>query len=237
MGDGNRFVDRLSEGDRRALEAILRPAVVRPGQVVTEQGAPVDEIYFPVDAQFINQTRFKDGSAIETAVVGCEGVTGLAPFMADTPSAWEIVARVSGRAWVAEASRVRALSYGRPGLMAQLLRLTAFYQAQAAQSAACNATHQAKPRIARWLLVALDLSNDGRIQLTHEELARLLGAQRTTVSQAAHELKESGLISYSRGVVHVIDQAGLETTACECHAYLRRRMAEIGLGVQSVAQK
>lgn len=236
MGDGNRFVDHLMPDDRQALEPLLRPVVLRPGQVVTEQGATVEDIYFPIDAQFTNQTRFQDGSAIETAVVGCEGLTGLAPFIANTPSAWEIVARVSGRAWAAEATRVRALAYQRPGLMARLLKLVDFYQAQAAQSAACNATHQALPRIARWLLVALDLSSDGRIQLTQDELARLLGAQRTTVSQAANQLKQAGMISYSRGVVHVVNQAKLESVACECHAYLRQRMADIGLGVHLKAK-
>jgi CRP-like cAMP-binding protein len=229
----NRFLQRLDQPDLEALQPLLRRVSTTAGQIVIEQGAEVLDIHFPINAQFTNQTRFADGSGIETAVVGCEGVTGLAPFMAATPCAWEVVARTSGEAWAAEAARVRQLSAEHPSLMKALLRLTDFYQAQAAQTAACNATHQTLPRVARWLLVAHDLATGDRVFFTQEELARLLGAQRTTINEAAHQLKSRKLITYSRGVVRVLDRAGLEAAACECHENLLQRMMAIGIAPKS----
>ena len=225
----NRFLQRLDPPDFEALQPLMRRVSIAAGQIVIEQGGEVVDIHFPIDAQFTNQTRFSDGSGIETAVVGCEGVTGLAPFMAAMPCAWEVMARTSGEAWVANASRVRQLSVERPTLMMALLTLTDFYQAQAAQTAACNAVHQTLPRVARWLLVAHDFATGDRVFFTQEELARLLGAQRTTINEAAHQLKVRKLITYARGVVRILDRAGLEEVACECHAYLRHRMETIGI--------
>ncbi|WP_374276031.1 Crp/Fnr family transcriptional regulator [Brevundimonas sp.] len=226
---GNRFLDALSAEDRRVLAPRLRGAVLETDRIIIDQGAPVDEVHFPVDAQLANQVRFADGRAIETAVVGREGVSGLAPFMADTICAWEVVVRLGGRCHVIEAQVLRSLSEERPTLMRRLLALTDFYQTQACQTAACNALHQVLPRVARWMLTARDLAEGDRIRFTQEELARLLGSQRSTVSEAAHRLKRRALIDYRRGQILIRDRAGLEAVACDCYELLRAKMAEVGL--------
>ena len=66
------------------------------------------------------------------------------------------------------------------------------------------------------------------MHLTQEERAGLLGAQRTTVNEAAHQLKARGVIRYARGVVRILDRPGLERLACECHAMERARMEGAG---------
>src|SRR5690606_10632978 len=114
-------------------------------------------------------------------------------------------------------------------LLHQLLRLSYVYQMQAVQHAACNALHPARPRVARWLLAASDVSPGEPVHLTQEELAGLLGAQRTTVNEAANQLKEAGAIRYARGVVRILDRPMLERLACECYAMERRRIEEAGV--------
>ena len=81
----NRFLAQLDPDDHAAMESLLRRVDVPMGAIVVRQGGPVVDVHFPIDAQFANLIRFPDGRAIETAVIGQEGVTGLAPFMADRP--------------------------------------------------------------------------------------------------------------------------------------------------------
>jgi CRP-like cAMP-binding protein len=229
----NRFLAQLEPSDRAAMAPLLRRVVVPMDLVVVRQNAPVTDVHFPADAQFANLIRFPDGRAIETAVIGQEGVTGLAPFMADRPCAWEVRCRSPGEAWVCPAAALRALAAERPSLMRKLLTLTDLYQAQAAHAAACNAAHPVPQRVARWILTAADLSPEQVLTFRQEELARLIGARRTTVSEAASSLKRLKLIAYARGTIRILDRAGLESASCECHAMLRAR-TEAVLGEASM---
>ncbi len=223
----NRFIAALEPEEAQALRPLLRRVTVSAEQIMVDQGAPVTEVHFPIDAQFANLICFQDGSAIETAVIGNEGVTGLAPFMADRGCAWQIVCRAGGDAWVVSAAALRALGAARPGLMTRLLALTDLYQAQAAQAAACNALHPVPDRIARWILTASDLSPHDTLFFRQEELAHLIGARRSTVSEAASLLRLRKVIAYSRGVIRIVDRPGLEAAACACYRMLKPRLDDL----------
>lgn len=223
----NLFLHRLDAEEALLLRPLLRRVTVKVDQVVVRQGAAVDAVHFPIDAQFANLIRFSDGTAIETAVVGNEGMTGLAPFMAERGCAWEIVCRAGGEAWVAETSAFRALIAQRPRLLVRLLALTDLYQAQAAQAAACNALHTAPQKVAKWILTADDLSPKEALSFSQDELARLIGTRRPTVSEAASELKRRRFIAYSRGVIRITDRQGLEAAACECYGMLKPRLDDV----------
>ena len=223
----NLFLAALDPAEAERLRALLRRVTVAVDQIVIDQGAPVEEVYFPIDAQFANLIRFSDGQAIETAVVGNEGITGLAAFMADRDCAWEVGCRAGGDAYVGSAAGLRALALDRPRLMERLMALTDFYQAQAAQTAACNALHSVAERIARWMLTARDLSPRDTLVFRQEELARLIGARRTTVSDVASQLKQRKLIAYGRGSIRIVDRVGLEAASCECYAMLKTRLAGV----------
>ena len=225
MSYGNHFLDTLDPDDAAALGPHLRAVEVEAGQTLIVQDREVVEVHFPADAQLANLVRFPDGRAIETAMVGREGLSGLAPFMAGQPCGWEVTARLAGTVFAAPAGVLRARMWISPPLLNALLRLSYLYQMQAAQHAACNAAHPALPRVARWLLIASDLTPGEPVHLTQEELAGPLGAQRTTVNEAASQLKDSGAIRYARGVVRILDRPLLERQACECYAMERGRMA------------
>lgn len=229
MGYGNHFLDTLEAADEAALRPHLRRMAVEAGRVLIEQDTQVAEVHFPVDAQLVNLARFSDGSAVETAVVGREGLSGLAPFMARQPCGWEVTARMAGTVYAIPAEVVRARQYESRPLLDALLRLSHIYQMQAAQHAACNAMHRAPQRVARWLLTASDLSPGERLRLTQEELAGLLGAQRTTVNEAAGQLKAAGAIRYARGTIRILDRGVLERAACECYAMERARLEAAGV--------
>ena len=91
----------------------------------------------------------------------------------------------------------------------------------AIQSVACNALHSVEARFCRWLLSCHDRIDSDRVSLTQEFLADMLGVQRTTVTVVARTLQAAGLIRYSRGVVDILDRAGLEAISCECYRRVR----------------
>lgn len=219
----NRFLDTLDAGDLQALTPHLVRASLSVGQVLIEQDDKVSVAHFPADARLANVIVFDHGGAIETSVVGNEGVSGLAPWMADAPCTWRVMVRQAGTAWACPTTTLRRLASGRSSFMAHLLCLTHHYQAQAAQTAACNASHKVLARVARWLLMAEDLSPGAHVRFTQEELAALLGAQRTTVNDAATRLKDVNAISYGRGSIRIRNRPLLESYACECYRMQQAR--------------
>jgi Mn-dependent DtxR family transcriptional regulator len=58
-------------------------------------------------------------------------------------------------------------------------------------------------------------------ELTHEFLALMLAVRRASVSEVAEKLQAHGLIRYSRGLIAVLDRAGLEKASCACYAMIR----------------
>ena len=111
-------------------------------------------------------------------------------------------------------------------------RLLCFAQAQfvnVGQLAVCNRIHEIQQRLARWLLISHDRVDDNELKLTHEFLATMLGAPRSTVTLAAGLLQEAGYIEYTRGRISIKDRQGLERSACECYALIRRETKRLAL--------
>ncbi|MCS6627733.1 Crp/Fnr family transcriptional regulator [Roseibacterium beibuensis] len=229
MAYGNHFLDTLEPDDAAALHPHLRRVEVEAGRVLIEQDSDIPEVHFPADAQLANLERFPDGWAIQTALIGREGLSGLAPFMAGLPCGWEVAVRTPGTIWVMPAKVLFERFLVSAPLLMKLCRLSYIYQMQAAQHAACNALHAALPRVARWLLTAADLTPGEPIRFTQEELAGLLGAQRTTINETANQLKDRGAIRHSRGVVRILDRGLLERLACDCYAMERGRIEGAGV--------
>jgi len=92
-------------------------------------------------------------------------------------------------------------------------------------SVACNGAHSLKERLARWLLMMRDRSDDDAMPITHDLLAEMLGVQRPTITNAAEELERAGLIKRGRQQVTILDRQGLIKASCECYQLVRKRVA------------
>jgi len=225
----NLFLASLDPADMTELASHLRRVRLDLGDVIVEQGDEIDRAVLPIDAQLANILQLSDGGMVEVAIVGREGLAGLAPIMSGRPCGWRISVRAAGAAYVGPASVVRALQRGSAAFMGRLLDLTQFYQEQAAQTGACNAHHRLQAQLAKWILTAADLAPSGSLRFTHEELASLLGCQRTSVTAAAQALEAAGAVEYSRGRITVVSRKRLEAHACECYQALRVRAAIVGV--------
>jgi CRP-like cAMP-binding protein len=181
-------------------------------------GEPIRYVYFPGGGFCSVLTAFEDGSMVEVATVGREGMVGSSAVLDGKPM--PVMAMVQGETdtcYRMTASAFRQ-EMDRRGAFYELL--THYGQALVGfimQSTACNALHSGEQRLARWLLMAHDRMETNEFPLTPEFVALMLGATRPAVTLVAGTLQKAGLITYQRGRVTIIDREKLEAASCECY--------------------
>jgi len=220
---GNLVLGPLPEADRTRLAHRVTPYKT-DHEVLVAAGGTIPRAWFPTSGLISVVAALKDGKRAEVATVGREGMAGLPLFLGSRSSLYEIVAQVSGEGFSLPADEFVEEVGQSPALRERLLRYSEARMAMLGQTAACNAAHPIRSRLARWLLISHDAVEGDRFELTHEFLSTMLGAERPTVTVAAGVLQKSGTITYKRGAVNVLDRARLEKAACECYGIVRREM-------------
>ncbi len=226
----NRLLALLPPGERRRLGPLLRPVTLDFGQVIYEQLEPIEFAYFPTGAVFSALRVMAGGDAIEVATVGSEGLVGYSAASGRARSPNQVIAQIGGEALRIEAQALRDRA-SRKGPFRELLgAYEEAYMAQVSQSVACNGLHGLGQRCCRWLLMSRDRVGSDELRLTHEYLGMMLGARRASVTEVLRPLQEAGLVRSWRGVLSILDRAGLEARACECYRVVRDEYARL-LGV------
>lgn len=190
-------------------------------------GQLIDRLYF-VEVGMASQTAtFLDGSQVEVGMFGCDAVIGVSALMGTRRSLNRIYTQIAGSGYSTPlASARREFELG-GGFQRLCLCYVQTQLLQAMQSAACNARHELEQRLCRWLLLCADRVNATTFRMPHEFLAQMLGSTRPTVTHTAIILKDLGLIRYSRGVVHLLDIAGLRSRACECYGAVQHHLQNV----------
>ncbi len=187
-------------------------------QILFDKGIPIANVYFVETGVASVVGIMADGSAVETATVGNEGLVGLPLFHGVTSSAAQAFCQVPGSALRMGARAFQAeLRRDRGALREMLGRYTEALFTMVAQSSACNRIHPVRDRCARWLLQTHDRVDSDVFELTHRFLAQMLGVRRASVTDAVAALRKSGIIEYRMGSVRVLDRRKLERSACECY--------------------
>lgn len=182
---------------------------------------PIVDVYFPIDCVLSIVARMLDGSEIEIGTIGREGMSAFPLLMGASTTANVCYCQVSGCAVKISAALFRELAASDRGFRLLLDRYLQAYVNMLGQLAACNRLHSIDERCSRWLLLTFDRVDATRIPLTQEFLAMMLGASRPGVSIATATLQKAGFITYSRGVITLLDRSGLEEATCECYAVAR----------------
>jgi CRP-like cAMP-binding protein len=227
----NRLLAALPDDVFRRIQPHLTTIPTRPKQVLQSNGERVENVYFPNGGVVSITTVLLDGTMVEAATVGDEGMLGIEAFLnADAFAPGETLIQVPDTS--AEMMGVGSFrdEVSVPGPFRTLIgRYTETIIAQMMQSTACNAMHPVHQRCARWLLMTHDRMHEQDFHLSHEFLAVMLGVQRPTVSMVAGTLQQAGFIRYAHGHVSVTDRKGLEAASCECYAIIRSRFNRLRL--------
>jgi CRP-like cAMP-binding protein len=218
----NRLLAALPAAEWARLESHLEPVEMPLGRVLYESGMRIGHVYFPTTAIVSLLYVLIDGSSAEIAIVGNDGLVGIALFMGgeSTPSR----ALVQSEGWAYRmAAPILKREFAHGGATQHLmLRYTQALLTQMAQTAVCNRHHSIDQQLCRWLLLSLDRLMGRDLQMTQELIANMLGVRREGVTEAAGKLQAAGLIHYSRGRITVLDRHGLEARCCECYEVVRR---------------
>jgi CRP-like cAMP-binding protein len=218
----NRLLSALPTEDRGLLAPHLVPVDLEKGRLIYDPGDLVDQVYFPNDCVISMMTLMENGAAIESATIGREGALGLMAAVAPRQSLSRAIVQAPGSALRIAAGPLHDV-WSRSAALRDLVdRHSEALFGHAIQSVACNALHAVEARFSRWLLSCHDRIDSNTVNLTQEFLADMLGVQRTTVTAVAGSMQAKGLIRYRRGVVDILDRAGLEAMTCECYGAVRR---------------
>jgi CRP-like cAMP-binding protein len=218
---GNWILDALPPEDYERLLPDIEPVSFSLGEVVYESGIQMGYVYFPTTCHVSLLYTMINGATAEMGLVGKEGVVGIALFMGGETTPNRAVVQGTG-----EGLRMKAEAmldeFKRGGeFQLQLLRYTQALITQISQTAVCNRLHSVDQRLCRWLLMTRDRTSSDDLQMTHEFISNMLGVRREGVTHAAHQLQQTGFISYVRGHIKIIDRPGLEAQVCECYGVVK----------------
>jgi CRP-like cAMP-binding protein len=213
----NRLLATLPQEAFDHLKSHLEPVSLLPRQVLYEQSAPIDRVYFPEQGVLSVLAVMNNGAMGEVGMIGAEGMAG-APMLLGAPtSAQRVMVQVPGTALCITTPSCRSAFARQPAFHEVVLRFVDGFLNLGAQTAACNLHHSAEQRLARWLLMTWERTRAETMPITHEFLSAMLGVRRTGVTAIAVELQRAGFIDYHRGTLRITDHAGLAGAACECY--------------------
>jgi CRP-like cAMP-binding protein len=198
----------------------LSTVTLPQGVVLYESGDEVDQVYFPQYGMLSLLAVLRDGKAIETATVGREGVVGAMAGLGLYKSLVRVVVQMPVSVSKIAATHFRTAAATSDPVRDLCIRYNEVLLSQARVTAACNALHPIEARFCRWLLQSADRSASDTVALTQEFLAEMLGVRRTSVTEVASKVQNAGVITYSRGVIKILDRAALLRMSCECYETL-----------------
>lgn len=230
VGTKNKLLARLPPDDLARIRADLKTIPFNKREVIHRPNEPIQRVVFPNGGVASVTMAMQDGSMVEIATVGREGLVGLEAFFGEALMPTETMVQVpdlDAEVMTAEAF-AREMNRGGP-FQAVVLRYWQGFQTLIMQSTACMALHPVQDRCCRWLLMAHDRVGRDEFHLSHEFLATMLGATRPTVTVVAGTLQKAGLIQYRHGHVTILDRKSLEDAACECYGAVKAQYDRLGL--------
>jgi CRP-like cAMP-binding protein len=226
----NRLLAALPREDFQRILPHLQTVPLKVRQMLHKHGGAVREVYFPNSTVCSMTTVMADGSMVEVATIGNEGMVGINAFLGDDVTPGSTMVQVGNGTAVKMGIAAFRREVRRNGAFQNIVnRYAQALVATMMQSVACNILHPLRQRCARWLLSTHDRIHSDEFGLSHEFLAIMLGAQRPTVTVVAGTLQKAGLIHYKHGRLVVQNRKGLEAASCECYGTIRGHFERLGL--------
>jgi CRP-like cAMP-binding protein len=217
----NRILAALPRDCLDRLRPDLSVFALPHGRVLFEANEDIEHVYFPVGGAVSIIADDPEGASVDVAIVGNEGFVGLPVFLGTHRMPMKAMAQVPGDALrMDSASFLREVDRGGE-LVSMLERYVQMRMVEMSQTILCNRVHPLEQRVARWLLELDDRVEEIPFELTQEFFAVMLGSPRPKVTTCAVELRERGLIDYSRGAIEILDHKRLEQVSCGCYRLVR----------------
>jgi CRP-like cAMP-binding protein len=221
----NRLLLALPSRDLNRLLPELEHITCHREQVLMDADSALDQIFFPDSGVVSVVAVYADGSIIEMATIGREGCTGVQAVFGAKSSSVQFLVQIPGSAAkIPRAAFTRAMG-SMPSFRNLMFAYVQAFLEQVLVSVACNGAHSLKERLARWLLMMCDRSDDDKLLITQNLLGEMLGVHRPTITNAVRQLERAGVIERGRRQVKILDRQGLMKESCECYQLVRTRVA------------
>jgi len=223
----NHLLAALPEAGYQRILPNLEHVRLPLGKILIEAGGISNFVYFPTTAIVSLLNVLESGATAEIAVVGKEGVVGIALFMGGASMLSRAIVQSDGSAYRVSGDILKQ-EFSRDVAMQHLfMRYIMALVSQMAQTAICNRHHSIDQQLSRWLLLSMDRLSGNVLNMTQELIADMLGVRREGVTEAAGKLQDAGLVSYSRGCLTVLDRPGLEARVCECYQVVKEEFIRL----------
>jgi CRP-like cAMP-binding protein len=230
------LLSTLSAREFSRIKQELVPVNWKADHILLEPMEPMRYVWFPETCVVSLSVALEQGVTCEAGIIGSDGVVGYEAFLGNDLAISRHVVQVAGRAMQLPVKIALSTFKSNADFHDVLMHYVSALHAETLQSVACHGLHPGRVRLARFLLQIQDRTHGTPVvNMTHEMLANVLGVQRTTVTAAAMELQQEGLIAYRRGRIELLDRAGLELAACECYGAIRANFERLMPHVNNVA--
>jgi CRP-like cAMP-binding protein len=221
QGHRNRLLALLPKEEFDSLLPHLEQVILSVKDRLYEINQPIQAVYFPLSVVVSLVTIMRNGTRIEVATVGNEGMVGMPSFFGSDRAPIEAFCQIPGDALKLPATQFReALERGSQFRLVLNLYAQALLD-QMGQLVACNRVHNLEQRCSCWLLMSHDRVGQEAFPMTQEFLGHMLGAEPAAVHQVLTSLQEKDLICFANEIMTLKNRSGLEQTACECYAVIR----------------
>jgi CRP-like cAMP-binding protein len=206
----NEVLSSLSQADQGLLWPALNTVDLPLRRQLEAMNKCIEYVYFP-DSGIASVVASGPGlGALEIGLIGREGMTGLAVILGTDRSPHDTYMQIAGAGRRISVAALREAMRLSRSLHTLMMKCGYAFTIQTAQTALANGRSNIEERVARWLLMAHDRVDGDIVYITHEFLAIVLGVRRPGVTMSLNALEHDGLIQSRRGVVLIVDRAGLE---------------------------
>ncbi len=213
----NHILAALPSATQEQVLASVQRRVFAVGETLYDSATLLDAVYFPTSCIVSLVYTLESGVSTEIGLVGNEGVVGTARLVGSATVSHRAVVVRGGEALKGRIELLqKALQYDTV-LQQRVLRYLHTLTMQISHTAVCNRFHSVEQRLCRWLLLCHDRAGVDELPMTHEVIATMVGGGRQSVTLAAGQLRDAGLIRYARGQIRIVNRRGLEAIACECY--------------------
>jgi len=214
MGN-NLLLSQLPQAEWELIRPFLDLATLRSGQLLCDANQRVRHVYFPNTGVISILSLHADGSTVELAAVGKEGLAGLPALTGANTMPQRCEVSHSGNSWRIAAADIRSLYPTLPALQKLVMRYMQLLLTQVGQTAACICHRTLMEQLCRWILQTIDRIHGNELSVTQQRIAEMLGVRREGVTEAMGKLEGLQLIEHTRGRIRVIDRSGLERLSGE----------------------
>jgi CRP-like cAMP-binding protein len=218
----NALLSGLPSAERARFSDTLELVPLKLGQVLYESGQTMTHAYFPTDSVISLLYVMRNGESAEIAIVGNEGMIGIALFMGGDSTMSRAIVQNAGHAYRLKAQVLKDEFQRGNALSRALLMFGSALITQMVQTAACNRHHTVDQQLCRWMLLSLDRLPTGQISMTAQLIGNMLGLGAAEVTTATDILSKAGLIRYADGEITVLDRPGVELRSCECYGVVKK---------------